>query len=286
MKKLCIFDFDPHKSFVQLRIFKVTLLLFALIALSIGCIIISNSNIGFKWDYEGINKLVSIFKVPLSILALIIPVVALLATNHRSEQTKAQIIASQQQNNFSNYFKHIEEFGKYVSHLNGVEVPDVRNAHKLLFPNAFNGDISIDAQLITEIETIANQLIEHLEHFANGFPDTFEKTLLSIHNLTQKLQSSTKSHVRPTSGGKQVNIEGLLISVPGGSLAGLLGHTVGVAQGITSVLLFDHSFNGIPALEELSTLDLSKVPHHTLLHSEKVPPESFRVLRSHLKVLR
>ena len=39
---------------------------------------------------------------------------ALLAANHRSEQTKAQISSNAQQNLFANFYKHIEEFEKYI----------------------------------------------------------------------------------------------------------------------------------------------------------------------------
>jgi hypothetical protein len=84
----------------------------------------------------------------LAIAALIIPIVALLAANHRSEQTKEQIRVTNAQNVFSNYYKHIDEFNKYLSSRVDKEV-DLRFSHSNIYPYASMGDYSLSEKLIS-----------------------------------------------------------------------------------------------------------------------------------------
>lgn len=106
--------FDPHKSFLSLAVLKVVVGFAVVLAMVVSLVITMNSSIEIDLSYSGFNDAVRIFSVPLGILALIIPVVALLAANHRSEQTKEQMRLAGEQNNFSNYYKHLEEFEKYI----------------------------------------------------------------------------------------------------------------------------------------------------------------------------
>ncbi|MEZ8696480.1 hypothetical protein AB6D84_05120 [Vibrio lentus] len=106
--------FNPHQSILELKIFKVLLSVQLVIALVSAILIISNSPLYFSFNYEGFNYFFNVFKFPLAVLASIIPVVALIAANHRSEQTKEQIRVTNSQNNFTNYYKHLEEFEKFA----------------------------------------------------------------------------------------------------------------------------------------------------------------------------
>lgn len=71
---------------------------------------------GYIWDFSlaGIYFAYEKFKIFLSIAALVFPCVALVASNHRSKQTLEQIKITNAQNTFSNFFKHREEFMKYL----------------------------------------------------------------------------------------------------------------------------------------------------------------------------
>ncbi len=114
-----------------------------------------NSDVQVDLSYHGFNKMIEIYRFPLGVLALLIPVIAVLGVNHRSEQTKAQIEITSAQNNFSNHFKHLEEFVKYYdSHLDGM-VTDLspRELHFRLFPGSRSGNYTINEGVVENIKT-------------------------------------------------------------------------------------------------------------------------------------
>lgn len=154
--------FDPEKSLIQLKILWWSVGIPLFISTIIFIIIVCNSNLIFQGNYGGFNHFLLIFKVPLTILALIIPIVALLAANHRSEQTKKQIILSRSQNNFTNYYNHLGEFNLYVKeHFEGLpHKPDSRQLHRKLFPYAFTGDsYSACEKLILELDKLIFEIV-------------------------------------------------------------------------------------------------------------------------------
>lgn len=103
-----------EKSLFQLKRFWVSAFLILLVAFLSAIYIFCTSNLVYVSGYKGVNGFLEAYKVPLGILALLFPVIALVAASHRSEQTKKQIIISESQNNFANYYKHVEEFGKLI----------------------------------------------------------------------------------------------------------------------------------------------------------------------------
>ncbi|QLE96334.1 hypothetical protein [Neptunomonas phycophila] len=89
----------------------------AVTIISAGIIYYCNSeNIDFSTKIEKINLLFVQFKVSFLLLGSTIPLTALSASIHRSKQTQAQISQQMIQNQFSNHFKHLEEFKKAFSH--------------------------------------------------------------------------------------------------------------------------------------------------------------------------
>jgi hypothetical protein len=140
--------FDPHKSFLSLKIVWVSVIFLFLFSLIIGFVILANSEFVIDLSFTGFNLFIFAFKFPLAIAALIIPIVALLAANHRSEQTKEQIRVTNAQNVFSNYYKHIDEFNKYLSNRVDKEA-DLRFSHSNIYPSASEGDYSFSENLIS-----------------------------------------------------------------------------------------------------------------------------------------
>ncbi|WP_311064063.1 hypothetical protein [Halomonas sp. DWK9] len=127
-----------NKSLFQLKRFRWAVIIILLAAFFSWGYIYWTSELKYVPGYEGVNGFLVIFKLPLGILALLFPAIALVAASHRSEQTKRQIVISESQNNFANYYKHLEEFEKLVellivkfslSHLN------YRELYRTLFPN-------------------------------------------------------------------------------------------------------------------------------------------------------
>ena len=136
--------FNPHKSFFELKIVLATACVVFVGFLLMVVIIWLNSDLTADPSYEGFNSFLTIYRVPIGFLALLIPLGAIYAANHRSEQTRTQIIAAESQNNFSNYFKHLEEFEKHISIVEVREEFETKylNSKKLharLFPYAREG---------------------------------------------------------------------------------------------------------------------------------------------------
>lgn len=147
-------SFDPRKSLLRLPVLWLVIIIMLASSATIAALIIKNTEITWGLDYKSINNYLSVFKIPLSITALIIPIVALLAANHRSEQTKLHILTTEQQNLFANYYKHIEEFTNYTKeHFSDkIVFLNRRRLHELLFPNARFGDYHIDRTVLAFVE--------------------------------------------------------------------------------------------------------------------------------------
>ncbi|WP_105198973.1 hypothetical protein [Pseudoalteromonas sp. T1lg10] len=98
------------KSLGQLRRFWVAIGTPILVASIVASIIAYTSSFEFCGRYHCFNDALTYFKVPLGILAIIFPSVALVVSHHRSVQTLAQITQAEQNNTYNNYIKHQEEF--------------------------------------------------------------------------------------------------------------------------------------------------------------------------------
>lgn len=180
--------FDPDTSFFDLKIVRTTALSFVIIFLITCGVIIYKSNLWWEWNftYTGFNNLLNYFKVPLGFLALIIPVGAVFAANHRSEQTKKQIALTHNQialahnqNLFTNYYKHIEEFEKYCEKsltrsfnskslnrfIGNNKDLDLRQMHKILYTDLMkSGDTNTNIELLEEIDSIGINMFNPLTH--------------------------------------------------------------------------------------------------------------------------
>lgn len=61
---------------------------------------------------------------------------------------KAQLAEAKSQNNFSNYFKHVEEFKKHMENFKRDAVIDYRKMHQLIFSDCINGNYGIDIDFL------------------------------------------------------------------------------------------------------------------------------------------
>jgi hypothetical protein len=142
-------------------------------------------------SFEGVNNLMVIFKVPLAILALIIPIVAIIASNHRSVQTAKQIDLVHAQNIFSNYFKHKEEFELYLAKFGDHKEALFKDAcylHRLLYPNALKGDFSVNQDVIDEIKEDVKDFKDLCRQLEN-VDDLFGANLGEIYELIESICS-------------------------------------------------------------------------------------------------
>jgi len=94
----------------------ILILSFCLSVLIAVCIL---SNEKFNWNLlsltsVGSSQLIKALSLPIGILTFSLAIIALIATNHRSVQTSAQLKELTYQNTISNYYNILEKFSKYI----------------------------------------------------------------------------------------------------------------------------------------------------------------------------
>lgn len=116
------------------------------IFLAMSAVIVQGSNLFFDISLQGFECFYKLFKLPLLVLTLIVPIMAVSVSNHRSKQTLEQIDLAninlreaQSQNIFQNYFKHKEIFNDYMAKFSqdneGVQVIMLERLYRQLFPH-------------------------------------------------------------------------------------------------------------------------------------------------------
>ncbi len=260
MEKLV--EFGPLKSFISLPIVWGVIGILTLSSILVATLITVNSDFVWNFDYQSINKIFTIYKLPLTILALIIPIVALLAANHRSEQTKAQILAANEQNIFANYYKHIEEFEKFIgSHIlnNQIKITNIRNTHKALFPSANLGSYALD----NNIDMLLNESGLNIAYLFNCFKDGHRKTqsdtIIDIENITRDIER--RIGMNWSSGGSTFRHSGVNITVREGSLSVYISSVLTRIKAINTIASFDIGYITPLSVNQILGANLKKVPN-------------------------
>jgi hypothetical protein len=145
--------FEPSKGFFELWVVRLTFLVIIALSSLVAMGISETAPLIQCYTATCFNNSVTNYKVPLGILSILIPIIAVFAANHRSEQTKRQIVLSQEQNNFTNYYKHLEEFEKFYksktheAEMNGFRSPfmlsNIEKSHFSLFQGSRDGNYKI-----------------------------------------------------------------------------------------------------------------------------------------------
>lgn len=195
-------DFDPHVTFLRLK--AVTYVIAAILmaaAIITVTIIIATPGLTFNFSSEGWNKALEIFKVPLGLLAVSIPLIALFAANHRSVQSKRQMELTQSQidlamsnNQVTNYYKHVDEFQKYIdTHVNkllpnlhggSVRIAYPRRLHKMIFPHARSGQLKVDKSFLESLSVDLKKIIDATAVFR---AEKYEHRSTQLHVLSEKI---------------------------------------------------------------------------------------------------
>jgi len=106
-----------NKTLMKLRWFQAAVLVPLLLAGAVGYYISSPEAFVIPIEPHRLNELLVLYKIPLGIAAFVFPLVALVAANHRSVQTAAQIKEVESKNNFENTLKHREIFYKRLEEI-------------------------------------------------------------------------------------------------------------------------------------------------------------------------
>ncbi|HIF5583917.1 TPA: hypothetical protein ACX3CS_004868 [Vibrio parahaemolyticus] len=130
---------QPEERFFSLKLTKLVLWSFGVMFVVTFTISLFDAvTLEFKPSSEGVNYLVfELFKAPVAVAGFALPILGLIGLNHRSEQTKKQIEEASVQNDFANYYKHKEEFLKYVDSIDESKyfvASKMTRMHGWLFP--------------------------------------------------------------------------------------------------------------------------------------------------------
>lgn len=186
-----IFKIKPEKTLTQLSLFWLINGVLFLFALVITGIILYKGNYYIDWSPEGFRFFLSEFAFPISILAIIIPTTALIATMHRSSQLSTQINLLMQQNNFANYYKHYEMFKSYYTELcNDNDILNKKKCDKIyrrLFPNSKKGDFYVDKKLLKSINKLSKEYLDVLERLNKNEEITYFEFILFSSDIIFKI---------------------------------------------------------------------------------------------------
>ncbi|MBI5593498.1 MAG: hypothetical protein HY881_23840 [Deltaproteobacteria bacterium] len=146
---------NAEKELFRLRSFWSSIYIPTIISCFVGMIIRTHTPLHWDFSYSGFNLCLEIFKVPLGILALIFPSVALIASNHRSRQAAKQILLQNVQNNFANHYTHMEKFEEYCKELKSFKrsfltAYNPRILHSVIYPKSREGDYSLNSEFLAK----------------------------------------------------------------------------------------------------------------------------------------
>ncbi len=255
--------FDPHKSFFSLLIVRFSLILFISVFVASLFFVLKTSEIAYHGGYEGLNKALVIFKVPLGVLAISIPVIGILAAFHRSEQTREQIRVSINQNNFVNYYKHIEEFDKYIKSYpaTNIEFININALHSQFFPAARFGDYDLDKKVFFDIDKCFDNILKSLGNFNNEDRETQYNALYDIEINRGKIISllQLKKEKLAVSNAKTIQIKEIKVALVGGGFR----RYIRSCRNLADVFIYLASFQDKPpkfySTVKFSDMDLSVI---------------------------
>lgn len=284
--------FDPHKSLLELGIIRwaAVILLFAILIVIFT--ITNNGNFYWKPDYHGLNAAVEIFRIPLGIAALSIPIMAILAANHRSEQSREQMRLTGQQNIFSNHYKHIEEFEKYCirfyermmendqrmkeSYKNAggllkmlasesfiyshVDPQNSRFLYKQIYPRSAQGDMAMSSEFIESIDLFVTEMFNIFKYFKSDSKPDWYLAVTDLNALVLKFSNKNYVDLHGVPGTKNLRINNVDISIPGGDVMNLVRRLHDVLRALEQVLSFDISYVASPMVLRALSANLETLP--------------------------
>lgn len=144
---------SAEKELVKLRSFWASIVVPILISCILGIVIRTYSPLQWDFSWIGTNLFLEIFRAPLGILALIFPLVALVASNHRSRQSARQILLQNSQNIFVNHYTHMDKFEEHCRELNVfkksfLSAHNPRIFHAVIYPKSKDGDYSLNSEFL------------------------------------------------------------------------------------------------------------------------------------------
>ena len=136
-----------------------------------------------QFDSEGFSNFITISKLPIGLMSLTIPFVAVVNNMHRTIQTNAQIIESQKKNISDSYYSHFKYITDYFSNL---------PKRKLDLRVSYNNDINYEYSISYPVH-----LYKFLYSKNNPTDGTFNTNINYVRKITDLIVEISKncSHI-------------------------------------------------------------------------------------------
>jgi hypothetical protein len=166
------FTEQPKERLFSLRLVKALTIVVAIpFFISLAIVLFNTLKLPLQLDINGLNYFFfDAMRVPNSIALVYLALLGLVASNHRSEQSKEQLITANSQNNFVNYYKHLEEFENYSLRIPNSQTQKSKinlQQHLKLFPESRNGGYHINNVIADKLDDLAIQLVTSLPEIIN-----------------------------------------------------------------------------------------------------------------------
>jgi hypothetical protein len=147
-----------HNDLTKQPLFWVGIFWPAGFSLALGSRVWLNRTLDFS--YDGYEAFIQISKLPLAVLALTIPVTAVIAAIHRSIQTAKQIEETQVKNTADLYYSHKKHYIEILEKISFITQPHL--AYKIAFPNNSekNYNIELDKKFLQDTKKLNDNLIQ------------------------------------------------------------------------------------------------------------------------------
>ncbi len=184
--------FDPEKRLFELKVVIITIWIYVLLTFFFFLRIPYIHYVDFlslsNWDVsaKGFNYFIELYQAPIWMIGTSIPLLALFAANHRSSQTKKQIKELANQNIFSNHYKHLEEYLKFIKsvELDNSEHYEIFNTlviNKHIFHrDVFGKGVEYQAEWVSALCRLLYLLMRNIELFEQS-----KKQNLSFFNIPE-----------------------------------------------------------------------------------------------------
>lgn len=272
--------FDPEKGFVELSIVRWSLGAVLVTCAALIAVIAATENLEWLVTGKGLQTMGSHYRVPVAFFTLTLPFFALMAAAHRSEQTKNQMQLTRRQiertdkqiglvsdqNNFSNFYKHLEEFGKYCASdvTSSLKVTSYRKLHGLAFPRATLGELRVDPDAVQSLAESVDRFLDYMDVFGSQ-----DGRIAAVRKITElETEVSNKFKVEYTTrSGSQYFDDGVAFFVPGNGLASFIVHQITLFSAIDEILKFDLTYQTPAVLHQLKTTPLNLDSNMAILPS-------------------
>jgi len=302
MKKIIkhLTGFPSNKSLFSLPIVWICFWIPFAISLYSAVEIIIQGSFYFSPNYEGFNHAASVFKFSITAAGLSLALIGLCAANHRSEQAKDQMALTSSQNIFSNHFKHLEEFEKYLtsSHQKNLSqrekiikkhesagrqamvetvtlLPHInehkyRNLYRKIYPLSKKGVFSVDDSFAKYIDNFISEIEKCFKEFGTSPSSEKSNRLVSafdkLEEFKKNLYIEDESFYRP-----QIHSTPLMKKLRTEEGNDLIFSFVFLIDCIDMVLHFDTSYIPTEKIKWIDSIDFEKIPSINLNRIDVIP---------------